>query len=107
MATVFPAQSAPGRLAAIQRRVQTRLVLDLARTARDKAASPATVAIIDARLRALAHSLRASPGGDPAARAHRAWLAHLLTDGKAMDAVLAEPDRIPAVPPGMPIGAAE
>jgi uncharacterized protein DUF4953/uncharacterized protein DUF5117 len=95
---------AAGRLAEIQRRVQTRLVIDLARAARDPDVSPAAVAEIEARLGAITAQLKAAPGADGAERAHRARLALLLTDRKEMERVLARPKLTPEVPPGMPIG---
>jgi hypothetical protein len=106
IATCFPTQSARGRLAAIQRRVQDRLVLDLAGTGRDPSVSPEAAAVIEAHLHALAVRLK-SGGGDADERAHRAWLSMLISDRKAMDAVLANPKTKPAIPPGMPIGEEE
>ena len=95
---------APGRLAEIQRRVQTRLVIDLARKARDKDSSPAAVALVEAQLSAIAAQIRTAPGADSAERAHRARLLMLITDRKALEKVLEQPKLTPEVPPGMPIG---
>jgi hypothetical protein len=95
---------APGRLAEIQRRVQTRLVIDFARTARKPDASPAAVALLEAQLNAIAAQIRAAPGVDGAERAHRARLLLLITDRKALEKVLEQPKLTPEVPPGMPIG---
>jgi len=103
----FPGHAAPGRLAPIQRRVQTRLVLDMARTARDAKTPPNVAGLLEAELSAVVHRLRAAPGSDAAERAHRAWLVHLLTDERELTRVLAEKDRTPEVPPGMPIGEEE
>src|SRR6185437_14173606 len=87
---------AAGRYAEIARRVQTRTVLDLAAAAQ-----------IDQALADLAEKLKASPGTDPAERAHRLWLARLLGDKDELKRVLADPKFKPQVPPGMPIGEEE
>lgn len=102
--TEFPGHPAPGRLAAIQRRVQTRLVLDMARTARDANTPPDIAALLQAQLSALTHQLKAAPGHGPTARAHRSWLVRLLTHDREMTRVLGEKARTPPVPPGSPIG---
>ncbi|HEX5380069.1 MAG TPA: zinc-dependent metalloprotease [Phenylobacterium sp.] len=102
IATAFT--PAAGRLAEVARRVQTRTVLDLAAVARDPRTSPAVAASVDQRLADLASRLKASPGSDPAERAHRLRLAALLQDKEELARVLAEPKLKPAVPPGMPIG---
>lgn len=103
IATSFPRSPAPGRLGAIVRRVQDRLVLALAETARSAKVSPDVAAVIEAHLKALAGTLKAG-SGDEAERAHRAWLVTLIIDRKAMDRALAAPHAKPDVPPGMPIG---
>jgi hypothetical protein len=95
---------AAGRLAEIQRRVQTRLVIDLARTAHKPDASPAAVALLEAQLNAIAAQIRAAPGANGAERAHRARLLLLITDRRALEKVLEQPKLTPEVPPGMPIG---
>jgi len=105
--TVFPGHVAPGRLASIERREQTRLVLDMARTARDAKTPPNVAGLLEAELSAVAGRLKTAPAGDAAERAHRAWLAHLLTDERELTRVLAEKERTPEVPPGMPIGEEE
>ena len=102
--TVFPAAPAPGRLAEVQRRVQTRLVIDYAQGARDPAVSPAAAALLEAQLSVLAGRLKTAPGADAAERAHRARLVMLLTDRKEMQRLLDRPKLTPKVPPGMPIG---
>ncbi len=103
-AAVFPEAGAAGPLAAIQRREQTRLVLDFARAARDPASSPEAAAELEAGLQAIAAQLKAAPGADPAERAHRARLVLLITDRKERELVLAREHLAPEVPPGMPIG---
>ena len=94
----------PGRLGEVARRIQTRAVLDLASAARDPKTSPAVAAEIDQRLSDLAGMLRAQISPDPAERAHRHWLARLLTDRDALTHILADARQKPEVPPGMPIG---
>jgi hypothetical protein len=95
---------ATGRYAEIARRVQTRTVLDLAFAARQAATSPNAASEIDQALADLADKLKASPGTDPAERAHRLRLAALLTDKDELKRVLADPRMRPETPPGMPIG---
>lgn len=90
-----------GRLGEVSRRVQTRLVLNLANAARDPKLSPAAASEITARLADLPARLKG--GADPADRAHRKRLIALLGDPELL-AVLAAPKLKPEVPPGMPIG---
>lgn len=92
---------APGRLGEISRRVQTRLVLNLANAARDPKLSPAAASEITARLAALPGRLKG--GADAADRAHRQRLIALLGDTELL-AALAAPKLKPETPPGMPIG---
>jgi hypothetical protein len=98
---------APGRLAEIARRVQTRTVLELAAAARRPDVSPAAKAEISQRLAELAAKLKAAPGTDPSDRAHRLTLAALLQDKEELVRVLAQAKRRPEAPPGMPIGSDE
>lgn len=97
--TVFAPAS--GRLGEVSRRVQTRLVLNLANAARDPKLSPAAASEITARLSALPARLKG--GADAADRAHRQRLIALLGD-KELLATLAAPKLKPETPPGMPIG---
>jgi hypothetical protein len=97
--TVFA--PAPGRLGEISRRVQTRLVLNLANAARDPKVSPGVGSEISARLKALPARLKG--GADAADRAHRQRLIALLGDPTLL-AELSEPKLKPQTPPGMPIG---
>ena len=97
--TVFA--PAPGRLGEVSRRVQTRLVLDLAQAERDPKLSPAAASQIAERLRSLPARLKG--GADAADRAHRQRLVALLADRDAL-ALLAAPKVKPETPPGMPIG---
>jgi hypothetical protein len=102
--TVFR-PAAEGSLGAVQRRVATTTALALARVQRDPALSPPLALALDERLRRLGAELAKRPGNE----AERDWsrgLARLLTDREALDKALAEPRRLPQVPPGMPIGGA-
>jgi hypothetical protein len=101
--TVFA--PAPGRLGEVSRRLQTRLVLDLAQAERNPKLSPAAASEISARLRSLPAQLKG--GADAADRAHRQRLAALLADRDALTVLLAAPKLKPEVPPGMPIGDAD
>ncbi|WP_374453677.1 zinc-dependent metalloprotease [Phenylobacterium sp.] len=92
---------AAGRLGEISRRVQTRLVLNLANAARDPKVSPAVGSEISARLATLPARLKG--GADSADRAHRQRLIALLGDPTLL-AELSEPKLKPQTPPGMPIG---
>lgn len=98
--TVFA--PAPGRLGEVSRRLQTRLVLDLAQAERNPKLSPAAASEISARLRILPAQLKG--GADAADRGHRQRLAALLADREALTVLLAAPKLKPEVPPGMPIG---
>ncbi|WP_374575136.1 zinc-dependent metalloprotease [Phenylobacterium sp.] len=100
---VFPAKPAAGRLAAIQRREQTRLVMDMAAALADPKMSPAAAAEIDARLTGLGQTLKAK-ASDPAEQAHRQRLAGLISDREALEKLATAKDAKPETPPGMPIG---
>lgn len=102
IATVRPAE---GSLGGVQRRVATTTALALARVQRDPALPPSLAVALDERLRRLAAELAKRPGNE----AERDWsrgLARLLGDREALDKAVAEPRRLPQVPPGMPIGGA-
>ncbi|MEO8926522.1 MAG: zinc-dependent metalloprotease [Caulobacteraceae bacterium] len=97
-----------GRTAELRRRVQMRLVVDLAQTLEDKRLSPTAAARIKAALTALGTRLATVHAGDPADLALARYLSAILLD-TTKDAIrtLAEADkaRAGAVPPGAPIGA--
>jgi hypothetical protein len=79
--------------------------LALARVQRDPALSSTLALALDERLQRLAGRLAKAKGAD----AHQDWsrgLARLLRDREALDKALAEPNRAPKIPPGMPIGSA-
>jgi hypothetical protein len=84
------------------RRIATTAVLALARTERNAALSPTVSLQLSARLERLAERLRRARGGD----AYGDWsrgLGALLQDREALDKAVADPARLPKVPPGMPI----
>ena len=97
IAVSFAAEGALGR------RIGTTTALALARTQRAPALSPALAAALDARLLRLAEALERRRG-DAATRDWSTGLARLLRDREALDKAVATPDRLPKVPPGMPIG---
>jgi hypothetical protein len=85
----------------VGRRVATTAVLSLARVQRDAQLSPTISLQVAGRLDRLAEELQRSRGPQ------QDWargLAALLKDREALDKALADPARLPRVPPGMPIG---
>lgn len=98
IAAAFPAQAETGHTALIRKRVQARLVVQLAKALQDNALSPAAAADIRASLDGLAGRLK---NGDAQARAFAA----ILSDPDRLKA-LADADKARHVspPPGMPIG---
>ena len=88
---------------ALQRRIGTTIILALARVQRDPALSPTIALGLSDRLARLASSL-ANTGGGGAQSEWSRGLGRLLGDREALAAALAEPRRIPQIPPGMPIG---
>ena len=106
IATTFSSERKNDRRAAVQRRTATTTAMALARVQRDPALSPTLALQLDGRLRRLANQLAKRSGED----GERDWargLARLLADREALDKVLADPNRAPKIPPGMPIGAGE
>jgi len=82
----------------VGRRIATTSTLSLARVQRDPALSPTISLQLSARLARLAEQLE---------RSRDDWsrgLAALLKDREALDKAVADPRRLPQVPPGMPIG---
>jgi hypothetical protein len=106
IATAFARPVSDPALAGVQRRIATTTALALARVQRDPALPAPLSLALDARLRRLAADID-ERRGDPADRDWARGLARLLTDRETLEKVLAEPRRLPAVPPGMPIGGAE
>lgn len=93
--TVGPSGSEVGR------RIATTTVLALARVQRDATLSPAVALQLSGRLTRLADQLDRGRGPQ------QDWargLAALLEDREALDKAIADPVRLPRVPPGMPIG---
>ncbi|MEA1013832.1 zinc-dependent metalloprotease [Sphingosinicella sp. LY1275] len=105
IANTFATAGDSGR-ESVRRRLATTTALALARVQRDPALSPTLALALDERLRRLGASL-AKRSGNEAERDWSRGLARLLGDREALDKLLAEPKRVPAVPPGMPIGAAD
>ena len=85
----------------VGRRIATTTALSLARVQRDAALSPTIALQLSGRLDRLAEQLgrERSPQQDWAR-----GLAALLKDREALDKAIADPARLPRVPPGMPIG---
>ena len=87
----------------VGRRIATMTILSLARVQHDAALSPTIAMELSGRLDRLADQLERERG--PAAEQDWAHgLASLLKDRQALDKALADPARLPRVPPGMPIG---
>jgi hypothetical protein len=85
----------------VGRRIATTAVLTLARMQRDPSLSPTIALQLSGRLDRLADELQRGRGAD------QDWakgLAALLKDREALDKAIADPARLPRVPPGMPIG---
>jgi hypothetical protein len=85
---------------ALERRIATRTILTLARTAREPGTSPDVAAVLQGRLASLASRLADARGKDDGAAWQRATGA-MLRDEDALTRELKRP--VPAVPPGMPI----
>jgi hypothetical protein len=102
IATAFP----PGQATPVQRRIATTTAMTLARVQRDPELSPTLALELEDRLHQLGTRLAKATGNG----VHEQWsrgLGRLLTDREALIEALAEPNRTPRVPPGMPIGSAE
>lgn len=86
----------------LQRRIATTTLLAIARAARRASLSPSIAVMLDAQLTGIARQLERSPGRGAAADWARG-MAALLSDREALDKAIADPARLPVVPPGMPI----
>ena len=110
MAQVFTTAAGESpRRAELRRRIEARLIFDLAADLDDKSLSPTAAAQVRAGLVALGHRLAAVHGGTAADAAQARYFADLLLDRNDdhLRALAAASTRRPvAVPPGMPIGAA-
>ncbi len=85
----------------VGRRIATTTVLSLARVQRDASLSPTLALQLSGRLSRLSEEL------EHGRRPEQDWakgLAALLKDREALDKAIADPARLPRVPPGMPIG---
>jgi hypothetical protein len=89
--------------AAVQRRIATTVMLALARVQRDPALSPTLALALSDRLSRLGTQLSHSVGTSMQADWSRG-LGRLLGDREALDKAIADPHRLPHIPPGMPIG---
>jgi len=89
--------------AAVQRRIATTTALALARVQRDAALSPTLALGLSERLNRLSLAL-ARATASPVQADWSRGLARLLGDREALTAALADPRRLPRIPPGMPIG---
>ncbi|HUE78848.1 MAG TPA: zinc-dependent metalloprotease [Sphingomicrobium sp.] len=85
------------------RRIATTAALALARVERNAALSPTLALALSARLERLGERLRKGRGREPQSDWSRG-LGALLLDREALDKAIADPARLPRVPPGMPIG---
>jgi hypothetical protein len=87
----------------VGRRIATVSILALARVQQDASLSPTIAMELAGRLDRLADQLQRDRG--PAAEQDWAHgLAALLKDRQALDKALADPAKLPRVPPGMPVG---
>ncbi|HEX5184046.1 MAG TPA: zinc-dependent metalloprotease [Allosphingosinicella sp.] len=89
--------------AAVQRRIATTSILALARLQRDPTLSPTLALALSDRLARLGAQL-AHVAGTGAQADWSRGLGKLLGDREALDKAVADPRRIPRIPPGMPIG---
>jgi hypothetical protein len=103
-----PAKGETPRHAELRRRIEARLIFDLAADLDDKTLSPTAAAQVRASLVALGYRLAGAGGGAGADAAQARYFADLLLDkGEDHLRALAAASRHPvALPPGMPIGAA-
>jgi hypothetical protein len=85
------------------RRIATTTALALARTQRNAVLSPTIALALSSQLERLAERLRRERGRDVRSDWSRG-LGALLNDREALDKAIADPARLPRVPPGMPIG---
>jgi hypothetical protein len=107
MSAAFPSSAGDPRHAMLRRRVQLRLVVQLAAVLQDRRTSPAVAAQVRAALDGLGRRLEVRTSVDPADAAQARYLSGLLLN-RSQDglAALGQADkaRDVAPPPGMPIG---
>ena len=97
------ARTLPQSGSEVGRRIATTSILALARVQQDAALSPTVSLEVGGRLARLADELSRQRG----LAAQQDWargLVALLKDREALDKAIADPARLPRVPPGMPIG---
>jgi hypothetical protein len=87
---------------AVARRVAYRAIMTMAAVQRDPATSPNVAAILADRLDTIAKRLASGGSGEDGAWA--SYVAGLLQDEERLLPMLAERQRVPEIPPGMPIG---
>ena len=105
--TTFPTARVSGRRAMLRRRVQLRLVVQLATLVQDKRTPPTVTAQVRSELDGLGRRLATRTGGDRADVAQAHYLSTLLLNRSQDElAALAQKDKVRdvATPPGMPIG---
>ena len=88
----------------VGRRIATTAILALARAQREAALSPTMSLQLSGRMDRLADGLARFKARDSAVVDWSRGLAALLRDREALDKAIADPKRLPRVPPGMPIG---
>jgi hypothetical protein len=103
IASVFDTDGLSPAHAAVQRRTATTTALMLARVQRDSALSPTLSLALSDRLARLGAQLAATRGTGSEADWRRG-LGRLLGDREALQAAISDPQRLPRIPPGMPIG---
>jgi hypothetical protein len=87
----------------VGRRIATTSILALARVQRSPTLSPTVQLQLSGRMARLAERVERLRG-DVQELDWARGLAALLRDREALDKAVADPSRLPAVPPGMPIG---
>lgn len=87
----------------VGRRIATTTALALARTQRSSSLSPAIALTLASQIQRLSERLRRDRSRDVKGDWSRG-LGALLNDREALDRAVADPARLPRVPPGMPIG---
>jgi hypothetical protein len=87
----------------VGRRIATTAILALARVQRNAQLSPTVQLQLAGRMNRLAERLERLRG-DAQQQDWARGFAALLRDREALDKVIADPSRLPQVPPGMPIG---
>lgn len=99
---VFTEVPLSGRQAEIRRRLQARLIYDLAALSLDKDLSPTAAALVDRTLTALGERLKTGRYGDPEDMAFARSFAQRIAGDR--EGLAARVEKAPPAPPGMPIG---